>query len=153
MSLDEVGLLDLAAPFKQLEERTQWTWYKLPRWVFRGKKMTTTEKVLLFTLLDLWNSVRCPDWFYASSNDILRWSGLSKTAMLLARKRLVGKCMIEVKVAPKKLAARHHLASQYHLSEDITEKLTRTTTLKDKYSLVGGLEMGQGWSRNGLALG
>lgn len=127
-----------------VEERTTWTWYKLPRWVFRGRKMTLAEKAVLQSLLDFWTATGCPlDWFHAPLTIITKWAGVSKPTMLNARSGLVKKCLIDFRAAPRKLAARYHLASEYKISTDIIERLIkvkRTDPLKTSTILVGGQE-------------
>ena len=128
----------------ELEVQTQWTWYKLPRWVFRGRKMTPAEKVLLFTILDFWNSLGCPmGWFHAPFRMLERWAGMSKTTIQRARIGLVEKCFIDFRAAPRRLAARHHLSSEYSISSDIIERLIKLQPLKTS-TLVGSLKVNRG---------
>lgn len=115
---------------EDLEHQTQWTWYKTPRWLFRGSKMNPFEKAVLQAILDFWATLGCPtDWFYAPIRILTRWAGVSKPTMLKARKGLVKKCLIDFRAAPPKLAARFHVASEYKIPIDTIERLIKLRKL------------------------
>ena len=119
-----------AVPICKLDFENRQTWHKLPRWVFRGRMLTPTEKALVIALLDAWDSVGQPTWFYASNQDLATLAGLSKQTLLSVRRTLIKKLLIQTKVGHR------HLATRYSLAHDLITRLLRTSPLKTT-SLVG----------------
>ena len=102
-------------------------WVYCPLWALRGTMLTATEKVLLMALFDFWHSAGRPQWFYAANRDLARIAGLSYSAFLPARAKLLKKCLITSQPGKRGRPSLKSVspATAYRFSQDFLYQLTK----------------------------
>src|SRR3990167_7208493 len=82
---------DIPTMLGEIFPLTTHSFTKVPKGIMRGNIIGRTEKVLLLAILDAWNVVGEPTWFFLSNTQLCLLSGLSKSVAFRARKRLLSK--------------------------------------------------------------
>lgn len=111
------------------------SWYKTPRDLMRGRKLSLAEKALFWAILDIWNCANEVEWFPATNATLRGFAGLNQQAFLRARRGLILKQIILTQPGMRRLATRYHLATTLTLALK-----RKAPPLKTSTSLVSGTE-------------